>query len=81
MVETDEAVASVASAEPVDAVIISGPRRGEIVRLPADAIPELSEGDLQLLNAALDEVSGALDRLEAEIEATIEAFRESADSH
>lgn len=38
----------------VEAVIISGPRRGEIIRLPDEAIAEVSDQAIQALNAALD---------------------------
>jgi hypothetical protein len=61
--------------EPIEAVIISGPRRGEIVRLPEDAIPEVSDEDIELLNAALDQVIAAIDRLSAEVRATTAALR------
>jgi hypothetical protein len=63
-------------AEPIEAVIISGPRRGEIVRLPEDAIPEVSDEDIELLNEALDQLIAAVDRYAAEVRTTIEAFRE-----
>jgi hypothetical protein len=46
----------------VEAVIISGPRQGEIVRLPDKTIRELSDEDLQVLNAALDDLIVAIER-------------------
>ena len=60
--------------ETVEAVIISGPRRGEIVRLPEDAIPELSEEEVKLFNAGLDMVEAALDRFEATVQSAIAQF-------
>jgi hypothetical protein len=57
--------------EPIEAVIISGPRRGEIVRLPEDAILEVSDEEIQLLNQALDLVEAALGRFESTVESAI----------
>ena len=62
--------------EPIEAVIISGPRRGEIVRLPEDGIPEVSDEDIQLLNEALDQLIASIDRYSAEVRATTESLRE-----
>jgi hypothetical protein len=62
----------------VEAVIISGPRRGEIVRLPDDATTEISDEDLQELNAALDDLIIAIERVATEVHATVETLRESA---
>jgi hypothetical protein len=62
----------------VEAVIISGPRRGEIVRLPDEAITEVSDEDLQALNAALDDLIVAIERVTTEVQATVETLRESA---
>jgi hypothetical protein len=74
MVETAEAAEPVTSAEPVEAVIISGPRRGEIIRLPADAIPELSDEEIKLVDEALDMVDAALGRFENTVESAIARF-------
>jgi hypothetical protein len=63
---------------PVEAVIISGPRRGEIVRLPDEAIAEVSDEDLQVLNAALDDLIVAIERVATEVQATVETLRENA---
>jgi hypothetical protein len=60
----------------VEAVIISGPRRGEIIQLPDEDIAEVSNEDIQLLNEALDELISAIDRVATEMRATSEAFRE-----
>jgi hypothetical protein len=62
----------------VEAVIISGPRRGEIVRLPDDATTEISDEDLQELNAALDDLIIAIERVATEVHANVETLRESA---
>jgi hypothetical protein len=63
------------TAEPIEAVIISGPRRGEIVRLPEDAIPDVSDEDIQLLNNALDDLIAAIDRVSDEVRTTTESIR------
>jgi hypothetical protein len=60
--------------EPVDAVIISGARRGEIIRLP-EREADVSEEDLRKLNQVLDELIGAIDRVTAEVRATTAMFR------
>jgi hypothetical protein len=62
----------------VEAVIISGPRRGEIVRLSDEAITEVSDEDLQVLNAALDDLIVAIERVATEVHATVETLRENA---
>jgi hypothetical protein len=53
-------------AQGVEAVILSGTRRGEIIQLREDEIPEINEADLALLNAELDKVMAAVERLTAE---------------
>ncbi len=62
-------------AQSVEAVIISGPRRGEIVHLPEEALTELTDEELQQLNAGLDDVIAALDRLIAEYRAGTESLK------
>jgi hypothetical protein len=61
-------------ASSVEAVIISGPRRGEIVQLSNDAIAEVSDIDIIALNEALDGLLVTLDRVAAGVRATFEAF-------
>ncbi len=61
-------------AQTIEAVIISGARRGEIVQLKDDVIPELSEADLELLNNGLDNVIAAIDRLSSEYHMSTEAL-------
>ena len=62
-------------ASSVEAVIISGPRRGEIVQLSNDAaIAELSDADITALNEALDGLLVALDHVAAEVRATLEVL-------
>ena len=62
-------------AQGVEAVIISGPRRGEIVQLMEDSLPELSESDLAKLNSELDDVIAAIDKLSAEYRTSTEVLR------
>jgi hypothetical protein len=60
------------SSEPVEAVIISGPQRGKIVRLdgqPAQEEPPREEIDA--LNDSLDKLIVKLDRVSSEIRAAI----------
>lgn len=59
----------------VEAVLISGPRRGEIIELTEQQADEWTEQDVAALNNALDDVIRALDRLSSEMDRTIEAFR------
>ena len=73
-VDPIDAVEHLDAPERVEAVIISGPRRGEIVCLPSEVIPEISEWELKLLNEAMDQVDASLSRLEAEVGAAIEVF-------
>lgn len=63
-----------AMAEPMEAVIISGPRRGEIIRLPEGA-GEPSPEELQALNEALDLLNPKLENLSREFRAGAEAIR------
>jgi hypothetical protein len=58
----------------VEAVIISGPRRGEIIQLLDEDIAEASNEDIQLLNEALDELIGAIDRVATEVRAANETL-------
>lgn len=66
--------------EQIEAVIISGPRRGEIIRLPDEALAEVSDKDIKVLNEALDEFTAAIDRVSAEVRATIEVLREQVEA-
>jgi hypothetical protein len=61
-------------ASSVEAVIISGPRRGEIVQLADEAIAEVSEADITALNEALDGLLVVLDRVVIEVRDALEAF-------
>lgn len=60
----------------VEAVIISAPRQGEIIRLPDEAIAEVSDADIQVLSAAVDDLIAAIDRVTVEERATVDALRE-----
>ena len=59
-------------ASSVEAVILSGPRRGEIVQLSDVAIAEVSDVDIIALHEALDGLLVAFDRVAAEVRATLE---------
>jgi hypothetical protein len=72
--EPVEAIEPVETTEPLEVVIISGPRKGEIVRLSQESVPEVSDEEIGLLNQALDQVLSALDRLEASVETAIDTF-------
>jgi len=58
-----------------EAVIISGPRRGEIIALRDDQMPDLSEQDINALNEALDQLNARLEVLNHELRLAAEAFR------
>jgi hypothetical protein len=58
----------------VETVIISGPRRGEIVQLADEAIAEVSDADVTVLNEALKGLLVALDCVVIEVRDTLEAF-------
>jgi hypothetical protein len=58
----------------VEAVIISGPRRGEIVQLLDEDVAEVSKEDIQILNEALDGLIRTIDRVATEVRATSEAL-------
>jgi hypothetical protein len=60
--------------EPIEAVIITGPRKGQIIQLPDRAGCTISDAEIKLLNLALDELIAAFDRLIAEVRATNKAF-------
>lgn len=58
-----------------EAVIISGPRCGEIVQLDNGMIIDLSDSEIKSLNEVLDQVIVALDRLSEEYRRSIEAVK------
>ncbi|HEV8715286.1 MAG TPA: hypothetical protein VGX03_20950 [Candidatus Binatia bacterium] len=64
------------TAAPIEAVIISGPRRGEIIQLPDTALAEVSGEDIGMLNEALDGLLTAIAGVSTEVRATIEMLRE-----
>ena len=79
MVKVAEPVAAVETdeiAETLEVVIISGPRKGEIVRLSQESVPEVSDEEIELLNQVLDDLIAAIDRVSTEIRLTTEAVRE-----
>jgi hypothetical protein len=63
--------------ETVEAVIITGDRRGEIIRLDEDTLGAVSPTELNALNEALDSLLGAVDRLAAEVRAANQALKPS----
>jgi hypothetical protein len=58
----------------VETVIISGPRRGEIVQLADEAIAEVSDADITALNEALNGLLVALNRVGIDVRDPLEAF-------
>jgi hypothetical protein len=65
-----------AISEPIEAVILSGDRRGQIVTLRGNHI-EPDEGELEMLNDTLDLLIGSIDRLHDEIRLGKEALEPS----
>jgi hypothetical protein len=63
------------TAEPIEAVIISGPRRGEIIQLPEAALAKISVEDIKMLNEALDGLLTAIAGVSTEVRATIEVLQ------
>jgi hypothetical protein len=64
-------------AEVTEAVIISGPRRGEIIQLTPDlndASTILSKAELGALDRELDRLIAALDRLTARVQRGVESM-------
>jgi hypothetical protein len=68
------------TAESIEAVIISGPRRGEIIQLPDAALAEISSEDIKMLNEALDGLLTAIVGVSTEVRATIETLRERGET-
>lgn len=60
---------------PVEAVIISGPRKGQIIRLTGGESIEVSPEELQALNDALDVFDAKLDKLAQVMRMTKEALK------
>jgi len=59
------AVENNAASEPAEAVIISGPRKGEIIDLKYP-FEDVSPHDLRIINEALDQLGAAIERLSEE---------------
>ncbi len=70
----------VPTVEAVEAVIISGPRRGEIIRLPDEALPKSSDEEIHLLDAALDDLTAAVDRFADEVHTTTQALQKRVEA-
>jgi hypothetical protein len=62
----------------VEAVIISGPRRGEIVKIADETVVEVSDEDIVALNTALDDLLVAIDRVATEMRTTIDTLSKPA---
>jgi hypothetical protein len=62
-------------AETMEAVILSGPRRGEIVTFPAGSPQQPDAKDVEALNGALDELDRALQRVSTELRAALRSFK------
>jgi hypothetical protein len=62
-------------AQTIEAVIISEPRRGEIIRLPVEEPEEVSDEDIQMLNEALDGLIAAIDRVSAKVRTMTEDLK------
>lgn len=68
------------TAEPIEAVIISGPRRGEIIHLPDTVQTEVSDDDIRMLNETLDTLIAVIEKVSTEVCATSEWLREHAEA-
>jgi len=66
--------------ECVEAVIISGDRKGQIIHLPFGGEPGLTETDVTALNTALDQLLNAIDRVSAEVRTTIAELAEQPET-
>jgi hypothetical protein len=62
------------SLEAFEAVILSGPRRGEIVTLPPEG-SQVGSGEVEAISEAMDALNAALQRVTAELRATLQALR------
>jgi hypothetical protein len=65
-------------AEPEEAVVISGARRGQIIRLPAQE-EAITDEEIRALNRALDELIAAIERVSLEVRATTAAIQGNRD--
>lgn len=63
------------TAETLEAVILSGPRRGEIVTFPASTPQQAGATDVEILNRALDELDQALQRVSTELRAALQSLK------
>jgi hypothetical protein len=73
---TEQGIQTMSSS--VEAVIISGPRRGEIVQIADETVVEVSDEDVVALNAALDDLLVAIDRVATEMRTTIDTLNKPA---
>lgn len=66
--------------EPIEVVVISGPRKGEIIQLTEDSLAVLANDEIKALNQALDELIVAIEQVAAEVRATTAGIRKSAEA-
>jgi len=64
-----------ATAETLEAVILSGPRRGEIVTLPPGTPTAPNAEDVEALDGALDNLNRALERVSSELRAALQSLK------
>jgi hypothetical protein len=58
----------------LEAVILSGPRRGEIITLPAE-VPKTGSEEIEALNTVLNELNLALERVSTELRTTLQSLK------
>ena len=66
---------SATTSEPIEAVIISGARRGEIINLPASESLELRRDEIQALDNAIDSLNAVVQKVSDELQWTLESLR------
>lgn len=60
------------TAESIEAVLLSGPRRGEMIRSPEAAVAAISDEAITRLSDALDRLLAAVEEGSTEVRATLE---------
>jgi transposase-like protein len=63
------------TAEALEAVILSGPRRGEIVTFPAGNPEQPNPKEVEALNRVLDELNEALSNVSTELRAALRSLK------
>jgi len=62
-------------AETLEVVILSGPRRGEIMMLPAGTPRQPAADEVEALHGALDELNLAIERVTTELRAALQSLK------